>query len=144
MRHFLALLVAVLFTALGAYGQTFRGAINGTVTDPTGAAVPGANVTATEAATSVAHTTVSTGDGQFSFQDIQPGTYKVTVSAAGFQQSTVSDIHVTAGNVFTVPVKLSVGQQTTTVEVAAAALTVDTTTAAQSDTIPSRRYRTFP
>ena len=88
MRRFLLPVIAVL--ALGAYGQTFRGAINGTVTDASGAAVPGANVTATEGATSVAHTTVSTGDGQFSFQDIQTGTYNVTVTAAGFQQATVS------------------------------------------------------
>jgi len=144
MRRFLVPVVALLSTALGAYGQTFRGAINGTVTDPTGAAVPGANVTATETATSAAHTTVSTGDGQFSFQDIQPGTYKVTVSATGFQQSTVSDINVTAGNVFTVPVKLAVGQQTTAVEVAAAALTVDTTTATQSDTIPTTALQNIP
>jgi len=144
MGRFLLPAVAVLFTTLGAYGQTFRGAINGTATDPTGAAVPGANVTATEAATSVAHTTVTTGDGQFSFQDLQPGTYKVTVSATGFQQSTVSDINVTAGNVFTVPVKLSVGQQATVVEVAAAALTIDTTTVAQSDTIPTAALQNIP
>lgn len=87
MSRFLFPVVVVLFTALGAYGQTFRGAINGTVTDASGAAVPGANVTATELATSVAHTTVSTGDGQFSFQDIQPGTYTVTVTAASVRAS---------------------------------------------------------
>src|SRR5260370_33363089 len=137
MRHFLALLVALLSTALGAYGQTFRGAINGRVTDPTGAAVPGANVTATEAATSVAHTTVSTGDGQFSFQDIQPGAYKVTVSAAGFQQSTVSDIHVTAGHGFHVPLKLSAGAQTTTGEVTAPRLPMGQHHPGQRSTLPN-------
>ena len=144
MRRFLLPVIAVLFTAIGAYGQTFRGAINGTVTDASGAAVPGANVTATEGATSVAHTTVSTGDGQFSFQDIQTGTYNVTVTAAGFQQATVSGINVTAGNVFTVPVALAVGQQTTAVEVAAAAVTVDTTTSTQSDTIPTTALQNIP
>ena len=106
--------------------------------------MPGANVTATEAATSVAHTTASTGDGQFSFQDIQPGTYTVTVTAAGFQQSTISAINVTAGNVFTVPVALAVGQQATSVEVAAAAVTVDTTTSTQSDTIPTTALQNIP
>jgi hypothetical protein len=144
MSRFLLPVLVVLFTALGAYGQTFRGAINGTVTDASGAAVPGANVTATELATSVAHTTVSTGDGQFSFQDIQPGAYNVTVTASGFQQSTVSGINVTAGNVFTVPVTLAVGQQTTAVEVAAAAVTVDTTTSTQSDTIPTTALQKIP
>jgi hypothetical protein len=144
MRRYIVPAVAVLCAASGAYGQTFRGAINGTITDPTGAAVPAAVVTATEGATSVAHSTVSTADGEFAFQDIQPGTYKVSVSAAGFQQATVSDINVTAGNVFTMVVKLSVGQQTTTVEVAAAALAIDTTTSMQSDTIPNTALQDIP
>ena len=61
----------------------------------------------------------------------------MTVTAAGFQQSTVSAINVTGGNVFTVPVALAVGQQATSVEAAAAAVTVDTTTSTQSDTIPT-------
>ena len=90
---------------LGAYGQTFRGAINGTVTDPTGAVVAGASVTATETATNVAHKMASTSNGEFSFQDLPPGTYSVAVSAAGFQQTTVTNVVVTAGNVYTVPVK---------------------------------------
>src|ERR1700757_2287383 len=109
MTRSLLLILAVLTTALGAHGQTFRGAINGTVTDPSGAAVAGANVTATEDATSVAHNTLSTGDGQFSFQDIPTGVYKLTVSAAGFEQFTAGNVRVTAGNVYTVPVKLAVG-----------------------------------
>src|ERR1700722_9195152 len=84
-----------------AYGQTFRGAINGTVTDPTGAVVAGAKVTATDIATNIAHTMAATSDGQFSFQDLPPGTYSVTVVASGFETTTVSNIGVTAGNVYT-------------------------------------------
>jgi hypothetical protein len=144
MRRLLLAFLAVLLVTVGANGQTFRGAINGTVTDPSGAAIPGANVVATEDATSVAHTTVTTTDGQFSFQDIPTGAYKVTVTAMGFQQFTISNLSVTAGNVYTVPVKLSVGQQTTAVEVAAAALQVDTTTSMQSDTIPTAALQEIP
>jgi hypothetical protein len=144
MRRFLLSFLAILSITVGANGQTFRGAINGTVTDPSGAAVPGANVVATEEATSVAHTTVTTSDGQFSLQDIPTGAYKVTVTATGFQQFTISNVSVTAGNVYTVPAKLSVGQQTTAVEVAAAALQVDTTTSMQSDTIPTAALQEIP
>ena len=124
--------------------QTFRGAINGTVADPSGAVIAGAKVVATEVATNVAHNSVSTNSGEFSFQDIPPGKYTVAVSAAGFQQTTVSNIVVEAGSVFTVPVKLSVGQQASIIEVSAAALQVDTTTSTQSDTIPSAALQNLP
>jgi len=137
---FLSFILAVS----GAYGQTFRGAINGTVTDPSGAAVGGAMVTATETATNIAHNTVVTNDGQFSFQDLPPGSYSVTVTAAGFQKTTVSNVIVSAGNIYTVPVQLAVGQQSTVVEVAAAAVAIDTTTSTQSDTLPSTSIQDLP
>src|SRR5215469_10972138 len=126
------------------FAQTFRGAINGTITDPSGAVVAGAAVTATNVATNVAHNTESSSDGQFSFQDLPLGTYSVTVTAKGFQKTTVSNIDVSAGNVFTVPVRLAVGQQATVVEVAAAAVAIDTTTSTQSDTLPSQSIQDLP
>jgi len=111
---YLLILIAVI--GVCAYGQTFRGAINGTVTDPTGAVVAGAMVTATDTATNIAHSMAATGDGQFSFQDLPPGTYSVKVAASGFQTTTISNVTVTAGNVYTVPAQLIVGQQATAVE----------------------------
>src|SRR5277367_3066430 len=63
-----ALVIALV--ALTGHAQTFRGSINGSVTDPSGAAVPNAKVKATETATGIEHNAVSTSDGQFSFQDI--------------------------------------------------------------------------
>ena len=131
-------------SATGALGQTFRGAINGSVTDPSGAMIAGAKVTATETATQVAHDTESTSDGEFSFQDLPTGDYTVAVVATGFQPTTVSKVLVTAGNVYTLPVKLSVGAQSTTVEMSAAAVEVDTTTTTQSDTIPSVALQALP
>jgi hypothetical protein len=134
----------ILVLALSAYGQTFRGAINGTVTDQSGAVIAAAKVTATDTATGVALDSVTTSDGEFSFQDLPLGTYRVTVSAPGFQQVTVSNVSVTAGEVYTVPVKLPVGQTSTTVEVSAAAIQVDTTSATQSDTIPDAALQNIP
>src|SRR5580698_3451026 len=132
------------YSAPGAFAQTFRGAINGSVTDPSGAAVSSAKVTATETSTHEAHETMSTSGGEFSFQDLPPGPYAVTISAAGFAQTTVSNVEVAAGNVYTLPIKLSVGAQTTTVEVSAAAVEVDATTTTQSDTIPSAALQDLP
>jgi len=144
MRRLLGALVVVVVIGVAGYAQTFRGAINGTVTDPSGAVVAGADVKATEIATGVVHSTVSTTDGQFAFQDMPLGAYRVTVTVKGFQQTNVENVTVTAGNVFTVPVKLTMGRETTAVEVSAAALEVDTTTTTQSDTITTRALQDMP
>jgi hypothetical protein len=130
--------------ALTGHAQTFRGAINGTVTDPSGSVVPNAQVKATETATGIEHTTVTTTDGQFSFQDVALGLYKVTVTAPGFPPYTVDKVEVVAGTIYTLPVKLSLQQQSTTVEVSAAALTLDTTTQTQTTTITDAVVQEIP
>src|SRR5262249_37007183 len=95
-RLFLAVLVIFTLGA-AANAQTFRGAINGTVTDPSGGSVPNATVKATETATSIDHTTTTTSDGTFAFQDIPLGLYKVTVTASGFPPYAVDKVDVSAG-----------------------------------------------
>jgi len=70
--------------------------------------------------------------------------YKITVTASGFSTSTVDNVNVVAGSVYTLPVQLKVGQSATVVEVSAAELTVDTTTVTQSDTIPSASLQQIP
>jgi hypothetical protein len=130
--------------ALTGHAQTFRGAINGNVTDPSGAVIPSAQVKATETSTGIEHNTVSTSDGQFSFQDIPLGFYKVTVTAAGFPPYTVDKVEVVAGSIYNLPIKLSMQQQSTTVEVSAAALSLDTTTQTQSTTISSDIVQDVP
>src|SRR5215470_12175890 len=135
MKHLLVALLLVLAFVLPANAQTFRGSINGTVTDPSGAAVPGATVKATEVATNLEHSTITSGEGQFAFQDIAPGIYKVSVVAQGFPTLTVDKVEVAAGQVYTLPVQLKLGQSSTTVEVSAATLTLDTSTQTQAMTI---------
>src|ERR1700720_1356444 len=76
--------IVLALIALASHAQTYRGAINGTVTDPSGAVVPDAQVKAKEKSTGIEHATVSTSDGQFVFQDLPVGMYSVVVSAAGF------------------------------------------------------------
>src|SRR4030088_3207036 len=145
MKRLLGSLVVLALLGVTAYAQTFRGAINGTVTDPSGAVVSGATVKATNSATGVAVTSVTTNDGQFSFQDLPLGTYKIEVSSAGFRPAAFDNVTVTAGSVYTLPVKLSAGSAgTTVVEVSAAALTLDTTTATQSNIIPAEAVQDVP
>ena len=92
----------------------------------------------------VASTTASTSEGQFSFQDLPLGSYKITVNASGFQPVNVDNVVVTAGSVYTLPVKLTMGQQTTAIEVSAASVSVDTTTSTQSMTIPATVVQNVP
>ncbi|HMD10179.1 MAG TPA: TonB-dependent receptor [Candidatus Acidoferrum sp.] len=132
-----------LFLCAG-HAQTFRGAISGTVTDPSGAVIPNAQVKATETATGLEHNTVTTSDGEFSLQDIPLGFYKVTVTAPGFPPYTVDRVEVAAGSIFSLPIKLSMQQQSTTVEVSAAALSLDTTTQTQSTTISTQMVQDMP
>jgi hypothetical protein len=144
-RFFLAVAVLVILAlAVAVNAQTFRGAINGTVTDPSGAAVPNAQVKATETATGIDHNTITTTDGVFAFQDIPLGFYKVAVTAPGFPPYTVDKVEVSAGTIYTLNVKLTLQATTTTVEVSAAALTLDTTTQTQTTTLTDSSVQDLP
>jgi hypothetical protein len=144
MKRLVLVVLLVLSIATAANAQTFRGAINGTVVDPSGAIVPNATVKATESTTSIDHTTVTTSEGVFAFQDIPLGFYKVTVTASGFPAYSIDRVEVSAGTIYTLSVKLTLQQQSTTVEVSAAALTLDTTTQTQNMTITSDIVQDIP
>jgi hypothetical protein len=144
MRRLLAAAVLSTLLTVAGYAQTFRGAINGSVTDPSGAVVANAKVTATNVGTGVTLNTVTTSNGEYAFQDLPLGTYKVTVSAGGFSQVTVDQVSVTAGSIYTLPVQLKMGQQTPAIEVSAAALSIDTTATTQSNTIPDVVVQNIP
>jgi hypothetical protein len=144
MQKLIAALLFVLSVGLPAMAQTYRGAINGTVTDPSGAVVPSAQVKATNKATGIEHATLSTSDGQFAFQDLPVGTYTVVVSAQGFPTFTVDDVLVAQGAIYTLPVTLKISQQATTVEVSAAALALDTTSETQTTLVAGGDLQNLP
>ena len=143
-RLALAVCAFLFFHSTSLVGQTFRGAINGTVIDPSGAAVPNAQVQVIEIGTSAGRNTITTADGEFSMQDLPLGTYKIAVTAPGFAVYTEAGIVVEAGSVRSLAIKLSLAQETGSLEVSAAALTVDTTTSTQSDSIPDQAVQNMP
>src|SRR5437899_8632113 len=77
----------LLLTASTAGAQTFRGGISGRVTDGTGAVLPGVTVTATNDATGISRTTVSSATGEFSLPDLALGIYTVEAVLQGFQNA---------------------------------------------------------
>lgn len=139
-----AVLTLSLLSALPLGAQTFRGSINGSIADPSGAVIPGAQVTATDVATGVALSTISSGAGEFSFNDIPPDIYTVKVAARGFQTLEVNGVQVLAGKIYTLPVKLSLQQQSTIITVSADALALDTTTTTQTTTLHAAALQDAP
>jgi hypothetical protein len=116
----LAGLLAVSLTSLApaAWGQAIStGTIAGTVVDNTNAVVPGATVTITQASTGAVRTTKTNNVGYYIFQNVQPGTYTVSVTMQGFTTATFSNQTVNVGTALTLNAKLQVGATTTTVEV---------------------------
>jgi hypothetical protein len=139
-----ALLALLLLVSAPALAQTFRGSINGTITDPSGAVVPGAKVTAIDVATGVVRDTVSSAAGEFEFADLPLDSYTVKVGASGFQTTEVDGVQVLAGKIYTLPVKLSLQHQSTVIQVSADALSLDTTTTTQTTTLNSTALQDVP
>src|ERR1043165_1718439 len=95
MRSAAALLALFLLVcAAPALAQSDRGAITGTVSDPTGAVVPNAKVTATSLDTGEVRETTTSGEGSYTLPELNAGRYKITVEAQGFKSATVDDYKV--------------------------------------------------
>jgi hypothetical protein len=139
-----ALLALLALFSVPLLAQTFRGSINGTVTDSSGAVVPGAKVTATDVATAAGRDTVSSGAGEFLFSDLPLSTYTIKVEASGFQTTEVTGVQVLAGKIYTLPVKLALSQQAVTIEVSADSLSLDTTTTTQLTTLEGNTLQNVP
>lgn len=135
---------AALLLAPGVQAQIFRGSIAGSVTDNSGAAIAGAQVTAMETATGAEHKAPSSGAGEYSFSDLPLGAYTVTVTAQGFGTVKVDKVPVSAGVVYSLPLKLDVAQAAETVEVSAASLTLDTESTTQTTVLPNKTVQDTP
>jgi len=113
------LFVAVLTCCLPGVAQGTLGSLNGTVLDPSGAAVGGAKVTATNASINVTSTTTTSATGYFQIFNLPIGTYSVTVGHDGFDTTEVSGITVQEARATTVGVSLKLGKASESVEVSA-------------------------
>ncbi len=138
------LLPAFLLTAAFAYSQVNVTSVTGIVTDPTGAAVPGADVTVTQIATDQVTKTVTSERGEYTVTALQGGDYRISVSKAGFKAETIPNVALIVGVPGTVNIKLEVGAATETVEVQANAEIVQATTADVSSNLTGRQLTDLP
>ena len=123
-----ASVIVLLAGVLGvtpAHAQLTTGGLRGRVLDQTGAALPGATVTATSTTTGRTRSTVTTGLGTFRMDLIEPGRYTVRAALDGFRPQEFSEMRVEQGGVKTLTFNLSVAGTTETVDVIAEAPVVD-------------------
>ena len=129
-RELIIPIVLACVSAGVARGQvTDSQSISGTITDPSGAAVPGADVTVMNEATKIAQTVKANGDGLYNALNVPSGVYTVTVNMNGFKKSVITGVTVDIGAKPSVPVQLQIGSIGETVEVKAESISIQTTTA---------------
>ncbi len=114
--------------------QANAGGLTGTVTDPSGAAIPGVHVTFSNDATGIVTQGVSSSDGLYTV-NLAPGSYNVTAVAPGFKKSSQNNVLVEVGSTATLNIQLSVGNTTETVNVTTANAIQINTTQPQLDTM---------
>jgi len=142
MKTFIVALLVCLCATL-AFSQGI-GRIDGTVVDPSGAAVPGAEITVTSVATDQVFKATSNEKGEWSVLEVDGGMYRVTVSKPGFKVASAANVQVTAGEPTTLPVKLEVGQATETVTVQSGAEVVQAASAEITNTLTDRQVTELP
>jgi hypothetical protein len=135
----------LLLTCSGAKAQLAgKGEIDGTVTDSSGAAVPGAQVVVVSKQTSVSTKTTTTSAGDFSLPTLDPGDYTVTITASGFEKLVQEHVQVNALETQTLNPKLTVGATSEEVTVSAAPPQLETSNATLGATMEQEVYSSLP
>lgn len=137
------LVLGVSCLASGAMAQG-NGSIHGTVSDTSGAVVPGATVIATQASTGLEFKTTSGAEGAYTFPTLGPSTYNLSIKQAGFQTYSEKGVQLRADAAVTVNIVLKPGSATETVTVDADVVQVDTTTGTLSQVIGAAQVNDLP
>ncbi|HUA14471.1 MAG TPA: carboxypeptidase-like regulatory domain-containing protein [Verrucomicrobiae bacterium] len=139
-----SLLISIFLFAGMAQAQ-YRGSIQGTVTDPQGAVIPGATVTLTDKETNRTLTATTSDAGIYNFSTLPPSHYSMTVEKTGFKKKVLDDVSIIAEQANAVNVQLDIGASNETVTVNAAnAPLIDTETAQLSGTVTSQDVQKLP
>ena len=136
--------VLILLSCLAIIGQTNKGSITGSVSDPQGAAVPGATVTITNIATQLSISVVTSDDGIYAAHNLDPTLYDVTVEATNFKKAVVEKVKVDTASSSTVNVALELGNVTEQVTIAADLQMVNADSGTITQTITERQLRDLP
>jgi hypothetical protein len=136
-------LIALLLSG-AVYAQGPVGTLNGTVTDPAGAVVPGATVIATHNDTGVEAKTTSTSSGTYTLPYLPAGTYTIRVNAPGFQTSTAENVLLRVAQTMTIDLRLQVGTMNQEVVVSAKPELLEADSAEIGQYITEQEYKAWP
>ena len=142
-QRFLAILAGMLFVASVVWAG-ITGSIAGLVTDPSGAVVAGAPVTATNTGTGVVATAQTDGAGFYNFPELPIGDYDLEVKQPGFKSYRKSGIHVDANSAIRADIRLDVGQVSESVTVSTNAVQVETQSTQMGEVIDSQKITAVP
>lgn len=141
----LALITLLSASAIFAQAQANAADLVGTVVDPSEAIVPGATVTARNAATGITRTVTASESGEYQIVGLPPGSYEVSAEAPNFKKTVISAVTLTIGQRAELQVKLELGEQTATVNIDGSTVElVETTRTAVATTIDQRRIENLP
>jgi carboxypeptidase family protein len=140
----IVLLASLPFVVSPSYGQTTFGQITGTVTDPSGAVVPGANVTVTNEETQIARQVSTSASGVYSVPNLNVGTYRVRITVTGFTTYERGGLILSANQVINVDATLALGTSETVTEVTAATPAIATETSALADVKTNKDLQQLP
>jgi len=131
-------------TAVQSQSASATGRLEGIVTDSSGAAVPGADITVRNQNTGISTTLQSAAEGDFTFLYLDPGTYEVSIQKAGFNKLVLKDITVTVGTRAIIHPQLAVGRIETTVLVSATTPLVDTAESSLGTVVDQQSIESLP
>jgi Carboxypeptidase regulatory-like domain/TonB dependent receptor-like, beta-barrel len=144
LQYSLFLILLLLVWATIASAQTATGEINGTVTDPNGAAVPGAAIKLINQATKTESETTTNQSGYFTFVNLKPAQYVLTVEIKGFKKSLTNAFSLGVSETVTKDVALAVGEMSEVVEVAAGSELVQSSSSELGTVINERTVEDLP
>lgn len=136
-------MTAVSLSVLGQAGAS-TSEIKGRVTDPNGASVAGATITATDSTKGTTRTATTDADGEYRLLTLPPGAYQLRVQASGFSTQVVNEVQVTVGQTADQNFSLKIGDATATVEITADPPVIETDRTQQSTTVNERYIRDLP
>lgn len=145
MKHFvLKSLITILAVTAVLEAQSFTGAITGAVTDPSGAAVPHARVTATEQSSNIQTEVVSDVHGSYLFASLRPGVYRLVAEASGFRKLVNPNIEVRVNDRLEINLTMVLGAVNESVEVTASPALVESQTGSIGSVIDNKKIVNLP
>lgn len=144
MRVFVSSFALLAISSAVLFAQGERGALNGTITDPNGASVPGAAVSARNIDTGIEIKAVTTDAGVYRLSALPAGNYRISATAKGFRTSVAERVDLAVAQTMTVDLKLELGQVSEQVTVSSEAPLIETGTAEIGRYVTEKEFDTWP